>query len=116
AADGAWRDQRGGAEEVPDRELDLVVGELALGGVRRLEVDEVVAALLEDHHGGAPRGQDVGHGGPAGSPPHAARAHLRPPQAPRAWSWVQPRGWLSPSKGMLRQPTRSRLPPYTGSP
>ena len=64
APERAGLEERVGAEEVALDELDLVVGEVAERAERRLELEEVVAALLEHDHRPARGGEHVGHGRP----------------------------------------------------
>ena len=111
AAERPGLDQRVRAQEVALGELDLVVGELTLQPVRRVQVEEVVATLLQDHHRPARGGEDVGEGRPARPAPDddGVGVHGQPPVITS--SSVQPRGWTSPRKATEVQPARSRFPP-----
>jgi hypothetical protein len=87
-------------EEVADHELDLVVGVVAEELRRVVEVDEVVAALLEEAHRPAGLGQHVGDRGASGAGSdddgvEVGRAHGR-----LTSSSVQPRGCTSPAQSM----------------
>ena len=59
---GAGLDQGVGAEQVAVDELDLVVGQVAERLVGRVQVEQVVAALLQHDHRPARLGQHLGHG------------------------------------------------------
>ena len=65
SAVGAWLEARVGAEQVAARQSDLVVGEVAQRLVRCLEVDQVVAALLQDDHRPPGGREHLGGGRPA---------------------------------------------------
>jgi hypothetical protein len=69
APERAGLDERIGTEEVALGELQLVVREVVEQAVRVVEVDEVVAAPLEDADRPAGSGQYVGGGGAAGARP-----------------------------------------------
>src|SRR5207302_3450502 len=99
-------------------ELDLVVGEVALEGMGRLEIQQVVAALLEDNDTPARRRQDVCGGGAPGSAPDddSVGVQVAPAHGCDTSASVQPLGWTSPSNPIDRHPARSRLPPYSGGP
>ena len=66
AAKGSRLEKRVGSEEVAVHELQLVVRVVALGRVRRLELDEVVAALLENDAVPPGGGDRLGERRPAG--------------------------------------------------
>ena len=111
-------EERVGAEEVAAGELDLVVGEVALQLVRRLQVEQVIAPLLEHDDAPAGGGEHVGRGGATGTAADddrvgvvTARVH-----GSDTSSSDQPRGWTSPSNPMDRHPARWRFPPYSGGP
>src|SRR5205823_2699128 len=102
-----------GSEEVAGHELDLVVRIVGAQAGRVVEVDEVVASLLEDDDR------------PAGGCEHVGRRTAAGPgtdddgvdgYGPLTSASVKPRGWVSPSKPMERHPTRPWLPPYSGAP
>ena len=115
---GPWLEERVRTEEVPARELDLVVGEVPPESVRRLEVEQVVAPLLQHDDAPAGGGEDVGGRGPARSTANddgvgVAVAALHGSDTSAS---VQPLGWTSPSNAIDLHPMRSRLPPYSGGP
>ena len=64
---GPRLEQRVRPEQMPAGGGDLVVGEVAQGLVRRGQVDQVVAPLLEDHDRPPGRGEHVRHRGSAGT-------------------------------------------------
>ena len=68
-AERAGLEPRVRAEEVPPHELQLVVGDVAERAERRVERQQMVAALLEHQHRPARRGEHVGRGGPRGPGP-----------------------------------------------
>ena len=68
-AERARFEQGIGSEEVPGRELDLVVAHVPEGPERRLELEQVVAALLEHDHRPPGLGEDMGRGGAARTRP-----------------------------------------------
>ena len=64
--EGPWLEPGIGSEEVAPPELDLVVRILPEQSLGVVEVDETVAASLEDQYRTASRGEDVGRRRPAG--------------------------------------------------
>src|SRR5207302_1783998 len=73
--------------------LDLVVAEGDAGAGRGAQPGQEVAALFE--------GQNRVAGLAPGAPTGAS---------------VKPRGWVTPGQWLTVQPTRLRLPPYSGGP
>ena len=107
AAVGARLEDWVGAEQMAPRERDLVVGKMPQRFVRRLRIDEVVAAFLQDDHRPSRRAQHLGCGRPPGSGPdhdHVAvgGADHRPSRAG---------GKMGSGKPIRSQPRLSRLPP-----
>ena len=96
-AEAAGLEQGVGAEEVPDRELELVVGVIGRQPGRVLGVDQVVAALLEYDHRPAGGGEHVGRRAPPRARAHDDRVDGH---CPLTSSSLNPRGWTSPSKPM----------------
>ena len=119
----AGLEPRVGTEEVALGELELVVGEVTERLERRVEREQVVAALLEHDHRPSRGGEHMGGGRPAGTAADddgvavGAVDRRRDRHRPRSPSGsltsvsVYPRGWTSPSNPMARHPLRSRLPP-----
>ncbi len=81
--------------------------------MRVVEVDQMVATLLEDHDRPTRGSENVGDGRTSGSgaDDDGVDGHALSTSAS-----VQPRGWMSPSNSIDRHPHTSRLPPYSGGP
>ena len=113
ATERARLDEGIGPEEVPVKELELVVGVVGRRLRQVVRVEEVIAALLDDHHGPSRAREHVRGGGATRPRPHddGVDGH-----GPATSASLHPRGWTSPRYSMASHPSPSRLPPYSGAP